>query len=126
MNSIVIIEDNQDNYDLLCDSLEQDYDLEQARDGLEGLNKVRLMHPDIILMDMSLPEMDGWEVSRCLKADPEVADIPIIALTAHAMNGDRQRCIEAGCNDYMPKPVNLKELGEMITKYIDDSYCNGS
>ncbi len=124
MNSIVIIEDNQDNYDLLCDSLEQDYDLEQAHDGLEGLNKVRLMRPDIVLMDMSLPEMDGWEVSRCLKADPEVADIPIIALTAHAMSGDRKRCIEAGCNDYLSKPVNMKKLSEMIDRYIKDTQMN--
>ncbi len=118
MSTILIIEDTQDNFDLIEDALEDSYKLVHVMTGQEGLDRVKTVTPDVILMDMALPGLDGWEVTRIIRADPEVAGIPIIALTAHAMAGDRQKCIEAGCSEYLAKPFNIQDLHAMIERFL--------
>ncbi len=89
-----------------------------AVDGQEGVEKAREKRPDLILMDMSLPVMDGWTATRLLKDDPSTASIPVIGLTAHAMAGDREKCLEAGCDDYDTKPVEFSRLMEKIELHL--------
>jgi CheY-like chemotaxis protein len=111
MAKILIVEDNEMNRDMLSRRLvRRGYTTVVAVDGSEGVAKARTDTPDLILMDMSLPVIDGWEASRRIKADPATASIPIIALTAHAMTSDRDKAIQAGCNDYDTKPVELPRL----------------
>ena len=111
MAKILIVEDNEMNRDMLSRRLaRRGYTMVVAVDGSEGVEKARTDTPDLILMDMSLPGIDGWEASRRIKADPATASIPIIALTAHAMTSDRDKAIQAGCNDYDTKPVELPRL----------------
>lgn len=111
MAKILIVEDNEMNRDMLSRRLERrGYTTVIAVDGGAGVEKSRTEAPDLILMDVSLPIMDGWEASRLIKADPATAAIPIIALTAHAMAGDRDKSFKAGCNDYDTKPVELPRL----------------
>ncbi len=115
MTRILVVEDNEMNRDMLTRRLERrGYEVAVAVDGGQGLALARSEAPDLILMDMSLPVLDGWEVTRQLKAVPETRAIPIIALTAHAMSGDRDRALEAGCDDYDTKPVELPRLVEKI------------
>src|SRR5207302_6570260 len=98
---ILLVEDNEMNRDMLTRRLERrGYEVVSACDGLQGVEMGRSAAPDLILMDMSLPQLDGWEATRRLKADPATNSIPVIALTAHAMSGDRERALEAGCDDY--------------------------
>ena len=111
MRKILVVEDNEMNRDMLSRRLERrGYQVAIALDGQEGVVRARSEPPDLILMDMSLPVLDGWEASRQLKAAPETRTIPIIALTAHAMSGDRDRALAAGCDDYDTKPVDLNSL----------------
>jgi CheY-like chemotaxis protein len=111
MARILLVEDNEDNRDMLSRRLERKgHDVTMAVDGGQGVEMARAQLPDLILMDMSLPVLDGWEATRQLKAGPETAGIPIIALTAHAMAGDREKAIQAGCDDYDIKPVELPRL----------------
>ena len=111
MSKILLVEDNEMNRDMLSRRLaRKGYEVLIAVDGQEGVDKARAVHPDLILMDMSLPIMDGWEASRTLKSDGDTQGIPIIALTAHAMSEDRQSALDAGCDDYDTKPVDLKRL----------------
>jgi two-component system, cell cycle response regulator DivK len=111
MAKILIVEDNEMNLDMLSRRLaRKGYQVITAMDGAEGLQMANYELPDLILMDMSLPGMDGWEATRHLKASPETKHIPVIALTAHAMVGDREKAIEAGCNDYDTKPVEIDRL----------------
>ena len=111
MAKILIVEDNEMNRDMLSRRLERrGYAIAIAVDGGAGVEKARTEAPDLILMDVSLPVMDGWEASRRIKGDPATAAIPIIALTAHAMTSDRDKSIKAGCNDYDTKPVELPRL----------------
>jgi CheY-like chemotaxis protein len=111
MPKILLVEDNEMNRDMLARRLEKrGYTVVIAVDGQNGVTLARAEKPDIILMDMSLPIIDGWEASRQLKADPAVAAIPIIALTAHAMAEDREKALAAGCNEYETKPVDLASL----------------
>ncbi|WP_435016994.1 response regulator [Tundrisphaera sp. TA3] len=111
MARILLVEDNELNRDMLSRRLRRyGFEVEMAADGLRGLEAARLGSFDLILMDLSLPEIDGWEATRRLKADPQTQAIPIIALSAHAMSGDRERAIEAGCDDYDSKPVELARL----------------
>jgi CheY-like chemotaxis protein len=108
---LLLVEDNEMNRDMLSRRLtRRGFQVSMAVDGLEALDKARELLPRLILMDLSLPELDGWEVTRRLKADEATQHIPIIALTAHAMQGDRDRAMEAGCDDYDTKPVDLKRL----------------
>ncbi len=115
MPRILLIEDNEMNRDMLSRRLaRRGYDVVIAVDGAEGLAMAGRETPDLILMDMSLPEMDGWETTRRLRSDEAIRHIPVIALTAHAMAGDREKAIEAGCDDYDTKPVDLARLQEKI------------
>jgi CheY-like chemotaxis protein len=111
MPKILLVEDNEMNRDMLSRRLERrGYEVLIAVDGEQGCNMARLEKPDLILMDMSLPVMDGWEATRQIKSWPETKMIPIIALTAHAMAGDREKAISAGCDDYDTKPVEFPRL----------------
>lgn len=116
---ILVVEDNQDNMTLIVDVLlSLNYEVLQATDGLRGLEMVDSERPDLILMDLSLPKMDGWTATRKVKAENDLKAIPIIALTAHAMVGDRERALEAGCDDYISKPINLQELADKLKKFL--------
>lgn len=115
MPKILLVEDNELNRDMLGRRLKRrGYDVVIAVDGGEGVKKALTEQPDLILMDMSLPVMNGWEATRTLKAGDQTATIPIIALTAHAMVGDREEALAAGCDDYDTKPVDLKRLLQKI------------
>lgn len=117
MTTILLVEDNEDNRDMLSRRLERKgFDVSLAVDGQDGVNKAEADMPDLILMDMSLPVMDGWQATKTLKSDPTTKDIPVIALTAHAMSSDREKAIEAGCDDYDTKPVDLQRLLDKIEK----------
>lgn len=117
MTTILLVEDNEDNRDMLSRRLERKgFDVSLAVDGQDGVNKAEADMPDLILMDMSLPVMDGWQATKTLKSDPATKDIPVIALTAHAMSSDREKAIEAGCDDYDTKPVDLQRLLDKIEK----------
>ncbi|CAN5875826.1 response regulator [soil metagenome] len=111
MTRILLVEDNEMNRDMLSRRLERKgYEVELAVDGRQGVDKAKTLEYDLVLMDMSLPEIDGWEATRELRADPSTKELPIIALTAHAMSGDRERALEAGCDDYDTKPIELSRL----------------
>ena len=111
MTRILLVEDNEMNRDMLSRRLQRKgYEVIIAVDGQVGIEMARSEAPDLILMDMSLPVIDGWEATRTLKAAKETAGIPIIALTAHAMSTDRDKAIEAGCDDYDTKPIELSRL----------------
>ena len=111
MAKILIVEDNDMNWDMLSRRLERrGYAVVRAVDGKESLTLARSETPDLVLMDMSLPVMDGWEATRLLKAEPATRAIPVIALTAHAMADDRERVLAAGCDDYETKPIELPRL----------------
>ena len=111
MTKILLIEDNEMNRDMLTRRLQkQGYEMVTAVDGEEGVAKAQAEGPALILMDMSLPGIDGWEATRRLKAAPETRKIPIIALTAHAMSDDREKALAAGCDDFDTKPVELPRL----------------
>jgi CheY-like chemotaxis protein len=115
MAKILLIEDNEMNRDMLSRRLERKgHSVSIAIDGAEGLDKARSDTPDLILMDMSLPVIDGWEVTRRLKADEATRRIPVIALTAHAMASDEQKALEAGCDDFDTKPIELPRLLDKI------------
>jgi len=118
MKKILIVEDAELNVDLLSQLLEDDFALVVARDGAQGVALAEQERPDLILMDMSLPIMDGWEATRQIRANAALGAIPIIGLSAHAMSGDAERAIEAGCNDYLTKPVDDALLFEKISFYL--------
>jgi two-component system, cell cycle response regulator DivK len=115
MPRILLVEDNEMNRDMLSRRLSRKgYEVVVAVDGQEGVERARSEAPDLILMDMSLPVKDGWTATREIKADAATSAIPIIALTAHAMSGDREKALEAGCDDYDTKPIELTRLLEKI------------
>ena len=117
---VLIVEDNEMNRDMLSRRLERTgYQVEIAVDGQAGIDMATALAPDLILMDLSLPVIDGWEATRRLKAGAATKDIPVIALTAHAMQGDEQKALEAGCDDYDTKPVNFKRLLEKIEHFVN-------
>jgi CheY-like chemotaxis protein len=117
--TILLIEDTREVVMMLVDYLEMaGYKMVTAQDGIDGLAQAKLTHPDLILMDIQMPRMDGFEATQRLRSDPEFKDIPIIALTALAMPNDRQRCLDAGMDEYMSKPVNLKTLTKTIQKLL--------
>ncbi len=111
MAKILLVEDNEMNRDMLSRRLQRKgYDVEIAIDGKDGIEKATSGGFDLVLMDMSLPEIDGWEVTRLLREEPGTKELPIIALTAHAMEGDREKALDAGCDDYDTKPIELPRL----------------
>ncbi len=117
MAKILLVEDNEMNRDMLSRRLRRrGFEIAIAVDGAEGLAMATSESPDLILMDMSLPGIDGWEVTRRIKADEKTKAIPVIALTAHVMSDDRDKALEAGCDDYDTKPIELPRLLEKIEK----------
>jgi two-component system, cell cycle response regulator DivK len=119
MARILLVEDNEMNRDMLGRRLQRrGYEVIIAIDGAEGVAKAQTDAPDLILMDMSLPVLDGWEATRRLKAAPDTRAIPIIALTAHAMSGDREKVMEAGADDYDVKPIEIDRLLEKIQSLL--------
>ena len=115
MTRILLVEDNEMNRDMLSRRLSRrGFEVLVAENGQSGVSLTASEKPDIVLMDMSLPVMDGWEAARRLKSDPDTSGIPIIALTAHAMASDRERALEAGCDDYDSKPVDMTRLIDKI------------
>ena len=118
MVKILLVEDDVLNRDMLSRRLKRKgFDICIAVNGAESINKAEAEKPDIILMDMSLPILNGWEATQKIKLNETTKHIPVIALTAHAMAEDKQRALEVGCNDYQSKPVDLKKLIERINKY---------
>ena len=119
MSKILLVEDNEMNRDMLSRRLERrGYQIVIAVDGAQGVAMAQSEKPELILLDMSLPVLDGWEAARQLKAGPETKAIPIIALTAHAMAGDREKALDAGCDDYDTKPIELPRLLEKISALL--------
>ena len=115
MATILLVEDHQEIWDFLSRRLKRrGYEVVVAQDGQEGLDKARSDKPDLLLLDMNLPVMDGWTVAKTLKADAATQAIPIIALTAHAMAGDREKALAAGCDDYHAKPIDFSQLVNQI------------
>ena len=119
MAKVLLVEDNEMNRDMLSRRLiRRGFEVVFAVDGKQGVDLARSEKPDIILMDMSLPVMDGWEATRCVKADAATRAVPVIGLTAHAMSGDRDKALEAGCDDYDTKPVELDRLIGKIERLL--------
>ena len=122
MPTLLIVDDNEMNRDMLSRRLQRSgYAVLLAEDGAQGLASAREHQPGLILMDMSLPVIDGWEATRQLKADPATRRIPVIALTAHAMSGDRQKAVDAGCDDFDIKPIDLVRLVGKIEHWLMQS-----
>ncbi len=120
MPKILLVEDNEMNRDMLSRRLQRKgFEVEMATDGRQGVTMAQAAPYDLILMDMSLPEIDGWEAARQLRAAPSTQQVPIIALTAHAMSGDREKAIEAGCDDYDTKPIELERLLGKMRALLD-------
>lgn len=116
---ILIVEDNMDTYELVRFILEKNgYETFLAMNGRDGVNAATKQMPDLIIMDLSMPEMDGWTATRLIKGNAQTNAIPLIALTAHALPGDRQRAFDAGCDEYITKPMDLLELLESVNDWI--------
>jgi len=118
MKKILIVEDAELNLELLVQLLEDDYELICAGDGKSGVELAAAQRPDLILMDMSLPVMNGWTATAAIKANPDLAHIPVIGLSAHAMSEERHQAFDAGCDDYLTKPVDEVALLRTIQKFI--------
>jgi Response regulators consisting of a CheY-like receiver domain and a winged-helix DNA-binding domain len=122
MAKILLVEDNDMNRDMLSRRLlRRGYEVVMALDGQQAVEMAAAEKPDLILMDMSLPVLDGWEATRRIKAAAETREIPVIALTAHAMSGDREKALESGCDDYDTKPIDLPRLLEKMTAALGRS-----
>jgi two-component system cell cycle response regulator DivK len=118
VRKILIVEDVEFNRDLLMQLLEDDYELFTAADGAAAITLAEREHPDLILMDLSLPVVDGWEATRRIKATAGLRSIPIIALTAHAMRGDAEKARQCGCDDYLSKPLDDELLFEKLAQFL--------
>jgi len=120
MAKILLVEDNEMNWDMLSRRLQRKgYEVVIATDGKRGVDMALSEAPDLILMDMSLPVLDGWEATRQIKATPQMETVPIIALTSHAMKGDREQALAAGCDDYDIKPIEFRRLLGKIQAFLD-------
>ncbi len=118
---ILVVDDNQDSRELVVKILKnRGYQMIEAVDGEDALEKAMAEKPDLILMDISIPKLDGYEVTRMLKSQVKFKDTPIIALTAHAMKGDREKALEAGCEGYISKPIDIHELPDQIKSYLKE------
>jgi two-component system cell cycle response regulator DivK len=121
MPKILIVEDNELSRDMLSRRLRRKgYEVLVATDGQEGIAMAQRELPDLVLMDLSLPDLDGWEATRRLKTDAKTQAIPVIALTAHAMSGDREKALDAGCDEYDTKPIDLRRLLSKMVRFVDD------
>ena len=122
MTKILYVEDNEDNIYMLKSRLERrDFDVVVAMDGEQAVEMAMAEEPSLIIMDLSLPNVDGWEATRELKGDESMRTTPIIALTAHAMSGDKEKCLEAGCDDYDTKPIEFKRLLAKIEALLTEN-----
>ena len=119
MKKVLVVEDVDFNRELVVQLLEDKYHVIEAVNGQEGVELAERERPELILMDLSLPVMDGWEATRRLKANDDLGSIPVIALTAHAMKGDEEKALAAGCDDYLVKPLDEDELMARIAKYLE-------
>lgn len=116
---VLIVEDNMDTYELVRFILEKNgYEVFLAVNGRDGVNAATKQKPDLIVMDLSMPEMDGWTATRLIKQNKETTSIPLIALTAHVLPGDRQRAMDSGCDEYITKPMDLIELVEIVNRWV--------
>jgi len=116
---ILVVEDDTDNRRIVVKVLTvEGYEVVEASDGIQALARARAERPDLILMDLALPNMDGWEATRRLKGDPDTRAIPVVALTAFAMRGDEEQARAAGCDDYIPKPARPVAIREVVKKYV--------
>jgi two-component system, cell cycle response regulator DivK len=119
--TVLLVEDNEDNLVIYSTILRHSgYTVIEARDGQAGIDAAQQQHPDIILMDVSIPLIDGWEATRRLKADPATAKIPIIALTAHALASDQQKAVDAGCDGYIPKPAEPRVVLAAVRRHLGE------
>lgn len=119
--TILLVEDNLHNRRIFAGILSHyGYRVEEAVNGVEAVDKVQAVRPDLVLMDLSLPVMDGWEATRRIKENPAVAAIPVVALTAHAMDGDEERALAAGCDGYLAKPISPKQLVAEVDRLLRD------
>ncbi len=124
MPKILLVEDNELNRDMLTRRLERrSFEVVIATDGEQGVERARSERPDLILMDVSLPVMSGWDATKKIKADPDLQRIPVIALTAHAMSTDRDKAFEVGCDEFETKPVDMASLLQKIGKLIEAGGC---
>jgi len=122
VKTILVVDDNEDSRDLVKKILKKhNYQVIEAVDGEEAIAKAIAYRPDLILMDISIPKIDGYEATRRLKERPDFKDTPIIAFTAHAMKGDQEKALEAGCNGYISKPINVREFPEQIKVYLKEN-----
>lgn len=115
---ILVVEDGEFNRELIVQLLEDEYELVVAEDGAEGVRRAEQENPDLILMDLGLPVLDGWEATKRIKANGALKHVPVIAVTSHAMVGEETKALEAGCDDYLPKPIDENELMRKIKKFI--------
>ena len=118
MKRVLVVEDRQESLELIVAALEDNYEMLIARDGEEGIAAARRHHPDLILLDLGLPGMDGWNAAGELKADADLRTIPVVAVTGYAMKGDREKALDAGCDDYISKPFSLAELYEVVGRFL--------
>jgi CheY-like chemotaxis protein len=119
MKKVLVVEDVDFNRELIVQLLEDKYEVIEAVNGQQGVELAERERPELILMDLSLPVMDGWEATRRLKANGDLRAIPVIALTAHAMKGDKEKALAAGCDDYLVKPLDEDQLMARIAKYLE-------
>ena len=118
MKTILIVEDNPVNMDLMIQLLEEEYHLILAVDGSEALEMTSSQKPDLVLMDMSLPEIDGYDATQRIKADDQLRHIPVIGLSAHAMSGDAEKAAKAGCDAYLTKPIDFDQLFDILDRFL--------
>ena len=119
LKKVLVVEDDQDNREMVLKVLKHNgYQAVEAVDGQEAIEKAKAENPDLILLDLYIPKMDGYEVTRRLKGDRDLKHIPIIALTAHAMKGNREEALAAGCDGYIAKPINIRELPQQIEHFL--------
>jgi CheY-like chemotaxis protein len=126
MKKILVVEDMEFNRDLVVQLLEDHYDVLTAADGAAGLQMAEREHPDLSLMDLSLPVIDGWEATRRIKANATLHDIPIIALSAHAMMGDEEKALQSGCDDYLSKPLDEDLLFAKLARFLERRSADAS
>lgn len=118
---VLLVEDNEDNRDMMQFLLERaGHIVSAAKTGLEALATANRVHPDVVLMDLSMPEMDGWTAAKEFKKDPRLADIPLIAVTAHTLPGDRRKAIDSGFESYISKPINVRTFDAMVAKVFEE------
>jgi CheY-like chemotaxis protein len=120
VKKILIVEDNEDNLDLLVQLLEERFELVTAIDGIQAVEIARKDHPDLVLMDMALPRLDGWEATRIIKSTPEIAHIPVVGVSSHAMPEDEIRARQVGCDEYVTKPLDETALYEIVNRYLGE------